>query len=189
MAVETIEDILDTDINYYVKVNFTTVVDLVNEIGGVEVYADQNVNIGTCKIKEGYNNLDGKCALAFSRERHSYADGDRHRGRNQQQVIIAIFNKLTSTTTLLTEYTNILSALDGKFATNMDTKEITNYIKYEINDLKNYTIKTIQLDGYGSMGETYSYPGQNLWIMIPYEDTITNAKNLITKMLNNESVN
>ena len=189
MAVETIEDILDTDINYYVKVNFTTVVDLVNEIGGVEVYADQNVNIGTCKIKEGYNNLDGKCALAFSRERHSYADGDRHRGRNQQQVIIAIFNKLTSGTTLLTEYTNILSALDGKFATNMDTKEITNYIKYEINDLKNYTIKTIQLDGYGSMGETYSYPGQNLWIMIPYEDTITNAKNLITKMLNNESVN
>ena len=189
MAVETIEDILDTDINYYVKVNFTTVVDLVNEIGGVEVYADQNVNIGTCKIKEGYNNLDGKCALAFSRERHSYADGDRHRGRNQQQVIIAIFNKLTSGTTLLTEYTNILSALDGKFATNMDTKEITNYIKYEINDLKNYKIKTIQLDGYGSMGETYSYPGQNLWIMIPYEDTITNAKNLITKMLNNESVN
>lgn len=188
MAVETIEDILDTDINYYVKVNFTTVVDLVNEIGGIDVYADQDVNIGTCKIKEGYNNLDGKCALAFSRERHSYADGDRHRGRNQQQVIIAVFNKLTSGTTLLTEYTNILSVLDGKFATNMDTKEITDYIKYELNDLKDYTIKTTQLDGYGSMGETYSYPGQDLWIMIPYEETIDNAKNLINKVLNNESI-
>ena len=188
MAVETIEDILDTDINYYVKVNFTTVVDLVNEIGGIDVYADQDVNIGTCKIKEGYNNLDGKCALAFSRERHSYADGDRHRGRNQQQVIIAVLNKLTSGTTLLTEYTNILSVLDGKFATNMDTKEITDYIKYELNDLKNYTIKTTQLDGYGSMGETYSYPGQDLWIMIPYEETIDNAKNLINKVLNNESI-
>lgn len=188
MAVETIEDILDTDINYYVKVNFTTVVDLVNEIGGIDVYADQDVNIGTCKIKEGYNNLDGQCALAFSRERHSYADGDRHRGRNQQQVIIAVFNKLTSGTTLLTEYTNILSVLDGKFATNMDTKEITDYIKYELNDLKNYTIKTTQLDGYGSMGETYSYPGQDLWIMIPYEETIDNAKNLINKVLNNESI-
>lgn len=188
MAVETIEDILDTDINYYVKVNFTTVVDLVNEIGGIDVYADQDVNIGTCKIKEGYNNLDGKCALAFSRERHSYTDGDRHRGRNQQQVIIAVFNKLTSGTTLLTEYTNILSVLDGKFATNMDTKEITDYIKYELNDLKNYTIKTTQLDGYGSMGETYSYPGQDLWIMIPYEETIDNAKNLINKVLNNESI-
>ena len=70
----------------------------------------------------------------------------------------------------------------------MDTKAITDYIKYELNDLKDYTIKTTQLDGYGSMGETYSYPGQDLWIMIPYEETIDNAKNLINKVLNNESI-
>ena len=188
MAVETIEDILDIDINYYIKVNFTTVVDLVNKIGGVDVYADQSVQIGSCKINEGYNHLDGTCALAFSRERHSYIDGDRHRGRNQQEVIRAIFTKLSSSSTILTEYSDILNTLDGKFATNMDTKEITSYIKYELNDLKDYTIKNTQLDGYGSMGPTYSYPGQDLWIMIPYEDTITNAKNLINKVLNNESI-
>ena len=188
MAVETIEDILDIDINYYIKVNFTTVVDLVNKIGGVDVYADQSIRIGSCKINEGYNHLDGACALAFSRERHSYIDGDRHRGRNQQEVIRAIFTKLSSSSTILTEYSDILNTLDGKFATNMDTKEITSYIKYELNDLKGYTIKNTQLDGYGSMGPTYSYPGQDLWIMIPYEDTITNAKNLINKVLNNESI-
>lgn len=188
MAVETIEDILDIDINYYIKVNFTTVVDLVNKIGGVDVYADQSIRIGSCKINEGYNHLDGTCALAFSRERHSYTDGDRHRGRNQQEVIRAIFTKLSSSSTILTEYSDILNTLDGKFATNMDTKEITSYIKYELNDLKDYTIKNAQLDGYGSMGPTYSYPGQDLWIMIPYEDTITNAKNLINKVLNNESI-
>ena len=188
MAVETIEDILDIDINYYIKVNFTTVVDLVNKIGGVDVYADQSIRIGSCKINEGYNHLDGTCALAFSRERHSYIDGDRHRGRNQQEVIRAIFTKLSSSSTILTEYSDILNTLDGKFATNMDTKEITSYIKYELNDLKDYTIKNTQLDGYGSMGPTYSYPGQDLWIMIPYEDTITNAKNLINKVLNNESI-
>lgn len=188
MAVETIEDILDIDINYYIKVNFTTVVDLVNKIGGVDVYADQSIRIGSCKINEGYNHLDGTCALAFSRERHSYIDGDRHRGRNQQEVIRAIFTKLSSSSTILTEYSDILNTLDGKFATNMDTKEITSYIKYELNDLKDYTIKNAQLDGYGSMGPTYSYPGQDLWIMIPYEDTITNAKNLINKVLNNESI-
>lgn len=189
MAVETIEDIFDIDINYYVKVNFTTVVDLVNEIGGVEVYADQAVSLGrNCQIKEGYNYLDGKCALAFSRERHSYLDGDRHRGRNQQEVITAIFKKLTSGYTMITEYINIIDVLEGKFATNIDQKEITDFIKYELNDLNKYTIKSIQVDGYGSMGPTYSYPGQDLWIMIPYEDTITDAKNLINKVLNNESV-
>lgn len=189
MAVTTIEDILDIDINYYVKVNFTTVVDLVNEIGGVDVYADQAINKWKdCPIKEGYNHLNGDCALKFSRERHSYIDGDRHRGRNQQEVIKAIFTKLTSGSTILTEYTNIINVLDGKFATNIDMNEVTDFIKYELNDLKDYTIINTQLDGYGSMGPTYSYPYQDLWIMIPYEDTITNAKNLINKMLNNESI-
>lgn len=189
MAVETIEDILDIDINYYIKVNFSTVVELVDELGGVDVYADQSVKLYPCKINEGYNHLNGTCALAFSRERYSYIDGDRHRGRNQQEVIRAIFTKITSGTTILTEYTNILNVMDGKFATNMDMNECTNFIKYELNDLKNYTIKNTQLDGYGSMGPTYSYPGQDLWIMIPYQNTIDSAKELINKMLNNESIN
>lgn len=190
MAVETIEDILDIDINYYIKVNFSTVVELVDELRGIDVYADQAIyKWSDCSIKEGMNHLNGTCALKFSRERYSYIDGDRHRGRNQQEVIRAIFTKITSGTTILTEYTNILNVMDGKFATNMDMNECTNFIKYELNDLKNYTIKNTQLDGYGSMGPTYSYPGQDLWIMIPYQNTIDNAKELINKMLNNESIN
>lgn len=189
MQIQTIEDIFDIDINYYIKVNFSTVVELVDEIGGIEVYADQEINLKNCgKIVVGMNNLNGKCALAFSRERYSYVDGDRHRGRNQQEVIKAIFNKLSNGTTILTSYMNILQALEGKFATNMDMDEVTNFIKYELNDLKNYNIITTQVDGYGSMGLTYSYPNQELWIMIPYEDTINNAKELINKVLNNEKI-
>lgn len=188
MAVQTIEDIFDIDINYYIKVNFTTVVDLVDELGGINVYADQNVYLGRCKIKEGYNNLDGECALAFARERHSYLDGDRHRGRNQQEVIKAIFNKVSSGTTIISEYTNILNVLDGKFATNMDMDEVLNLVKYELNDLKNYHIESTQVDGYGSMGKTYSYPYEDLWIMIPDENTINDAKDKITKILNNEKI-
>lgn len=189
MQVQTIEDIFDIDINYYVKVNFSTVVDLVDKIGGIEVYADQYVKLGNCpEIKVGMNKLNGKCALAFSRERHSYIDGDRHRGRNQQEVIKAIFNKLSSGTTILTSYTDIIDSLDGKFATNMDMEEVTNFIKYELNDLKDYKIVSTQVDGYGSMGPTYSYPNQDLWIMIPYPETINNAKELMNKVLNNEVI-
>lgn len=188
-AVKTIEDIFDIDINYYVKVNFNTVIDLVDELGGIEVYADQDVYLHhQCNIKTGYNTLNGVCALAFARERHSYTDGDRHRGRNQQEVIKAVFNKITSGTTIMSEYTNILNVLDGKFATNMDMNEVLNLIKYEINDLANYHIETTQVDGKGSMGETYSYPNQELWIMIPDEETIEDAKKLINKVLNNESI-
>lgn len=189
MQVQTIEDIFDIDINYYVKVNFSTVVDLVDLVGGVEVYADQEIKLNNCpKIVVGMNELNGKCALAFSRERHSYIDGDRHRGRNQQEVIKAIFNKLSKAETLLSSYMDILDTLEGKFATNMDMEEVTNFIKYEINDLKDYNIITTQVDGYGSMGKTYSYPNQDLWIMIPYPDTIDNAKELMNKIMDNEQI-
>ena len=188
-AVKTIEDILDIDINYYVKVNFTTVVDLVNKIGGVEVYADQDVYLSGCPaIKKGMNKLDGKCALAFSRERYSYADGDRHRCRNQQEVIRAIFTKLSSGFTLVTQYTDIIDSLDGKFATNMDMNDITSFIKYELNDLSGYSLVNTQLDGDGDMGPTYSYPNQDLWIMIPNQSTIDNAKNLINQVLDNKRI-
>ena len=183
-VIETIEDLLDTDINYYVKVNFTTVIDLVDKLNGIDVYADQTVMLSGCPVYQGMNNLNGKCALAFSRERYSYIDGDRHRGRNQQEVIKAIFKKITSGTTILTKYTDIIDVLDGKFATNMDMNEITNFLKFELNELPKYQINSIQVDGYGSMGPTYSYPGQDLWIMIPYEETVNNAKTQINELLN-----
>ena len=184
-VVKTIEDILDIDINYYIKVNFSTVIELVDTLGGVEVYADQPVYLYGCKrIKKGYNKLNGECALAFSRERYSYSDGDLHRGRNQQEVIKAIFKKVTSGTTILTEYNNVLKVMDGKFVTNLDMDEVLNFVKYEIDDLGTYTFTNTQLNGSGAMGETYSYPGQSLWIMIPNEKTIKKVKSLIAETIN-----
>lgn len=189
MHVQTVEDIFDIDINYYIKVNFSTVIDLVDELGGIDVYADQPMYFrNNCSIQKGYNHIDGACALSFSRERKRYVGGDRQRGKNQQEVIKAIFNKLTNTSTLLTEYNNILKILDGEFATNMDMDEVLNLIKYEMDSLKNYHIESIQVDGEGSSGETYSYPNEKLWIMIPDEETIKNAKTYINKVLNNESI-
>lgn len=184
-VVKTIEDILDIDINYYVKVNFSTVVELVDTLGGIEVYADQPVYLYGCKqIKKGYNKLNGECALAFSRERYSYSDGDLHRGRNQQEVIKAVFKKVTSGTTILTEYNNILKVMDGKFVTNLDMDEVLNFVKYELDELGSYTFTNTQLNGSGAMGETYSYPGQSLWIMIPNEKTIKKVKGLINDVIN-----
>lgn len=189
-AIGTIEDILDIDINYYVKVNFTTVIDLVNAMGGIKVYADEPVRIYTGRyLKKGYNKLNGEETLAFARERHAYADGDNHRGRNQQEVINAIFKQVTSGGAILTEYTKLLEAMDGKFATSMDMSEVMNFVKYELDDLANYEITSIQLKGSGDMGPTYSYPGQDLWIMIPNEKSIVTAKKQIATALGKETEN
>jgi len=184
-VVKTIEDLLEIDINYYIKVNFSTVIELVDALGGIKVYADQAVYLPGCpRIKKGYNKLNGECALAFSRERYSYSDGDLHRGRNQQEVIKAIFNKMASGTTILTEYNKVLEVMEGKFVTNLNMDEALNFVKYEVDELGSYTFSNTQLTGSGSMGETYSYPGQSLWIMIPNEKKVTKVKNIISETIN-----
>lgn len=185
-AVQTIEDLFNIDINYYVKVNFTTVVDLVDKIGPIEIYSDKNLNLDGCKYVVGNNVVNGKCALRFARERHSYLEGDNHRVKNQQEVIKGIFNKLKNSPNILADYNSVLEVMNGKFATNIEMSELTSFIKYEVEDIGKYEIISAQVDGTGSMEYTYSYPHQKLYVMFPNEQSVSNAKEDIEKILNGE---
>lgn len=185
-AVQTIEDLFNIDINYYVKVNFTTVVDLVDKIGPIEIYSDKNLNLDGCKYVVGNNVVNGKCALRFARERHSYLEGDNHRVKNQQEVIKGIFNKLKNSPNILADYNSVLEVMNGKFATNIEMSELTSFIKYEVEDIGKYEIISTQVDGTGSMEYTYSYPHQKLYVMFPNEQSVNNAKEGIEKILNGE---
>lgn len=185
-AVQTIEDLFNIDINYYVKVNFTTVVDLVDKIGPIEIYSDKDLNLDGCKYVVGNNAVNGKCALRFARERHSYLEGDNHRVKNQQEVIKGIFNKLKSSPNILADYNSVLEVMNGKFATNIEMSELTSFIKYEVEDIGKYEIISTQVDGTGSMEYTYSYPHQKLYVMFPNEQSVSNAKEGIEKILNGE---
>lgn len=185
-AVQTIEDLFNIDINYYVKVNFTTVVDLVDKIGPIEIYSDKNLNLDGCKYVVGNNAVNGKCALRFARERHSYLEGDNHRVKNQQEVIKGIFNKLKNSPNILVDYNSVLEVMNGKFATNIEMSELTSFIKYEVDDIGKYEIISTQVDGTGTMEYTYSYPHQKLYVMFPNEQSVSNAKEGIEKILNGE---
>lgn len=183
-VVQTIEDLFGIDINYYVRVNFTTVESLVNTIGPIEIYSDKAMSLDGCKYVVGTNTVNGKCALRFARERHSYVEGDNHRIKNQQEVIKGIFNKLSKSAMVVTDYTSILDSLDGKFATNMDMKDITAFIKYELEDITKYEILDTQVTGTGSMELTYSYPHQKLYVMFPSEQSVESTKEYINKISN-----
>ncbi len=179
MSVKTIEDLLDTDINYYLRVNFNTLIDVVDELGGIEIYSDKSFTPYTskeCKYKTGYQTVDGKCALAFARERHAYESGDRHRGENQQEVIKAIINKATTSSKIITNYSDILNALDGSFQTSLNQEEIYSLIKMQIDDPSKWTVETYSLNGSDSSQYTYSYGSQKLYVMIPDENTVEEAK-------------
>ena len=188
LSMDTIEDLLDFKFSRYVRVNFNFVINLVNAVGGITVYSDVNYNITawtnhSCIFTPGNNVLDGTCALAFARERYAYADGDRHRGRNQEQVIEKIFEKLTSSTTLISRYSDILNSLNGSFDTNISANDITSLANMQLNDMAKWTVETYNCDGTTGGAYTYSYPNQTLSVMYPDETTVETAKAKIKQVL------
>lgn len=180
MSMSTIEDLLEIDIPYYIRVNFNAVVNLVDAIGGININSDVNYSFTcwtdrSCTFNPGLNYVGGKCALAFARERHAYETGDRHRGENQEQVIELIIDKVTSSSTLINNYNDILNALNGTFETNFTTDDITSLVKMQIDDMASWNINSVNVDGTGASLPTYSYPNQNLYVMNPNMESVNAA--------------
>lgn len=185
-TIKTAEDILDTDINYYVRVNFTTVIKLVDKLGGIDVYSEYDFTSNAAKAfhyNKGYNHLNGEEALSFSRERYAFEAGDNQRVKNQQHVIEAIMKKVLNSTTLLTKYTDILDSLKGSFQTNIAQDDISKLVKDQINNMSSWTIKSNSLTGTGASSSTYSMGSTKLYVMVPSSTSVNDAKDKIDKVL------
>ncbi len=182
-TVTTVEDLLDIDINYYVRVNFTTVIKLVDVLGGIDVYSSNSFSRGGYTFSQGYNHLNGDAALVFSRERYSFASGDNQRVKNQQAVIEAIAKKVLNSTTLLTRYTDILDSLQGSFQTNIEQDEMSSLVRSQLSNMSSWTFKNNALEGTGSYGPTYSMGSTQLYIMLPNETSVANAKAKINEAM------
>lgn len=190
MSMSTLEDLYEIEIPYYVRVNFNAVVKLVDAVGGITLYNDQKKSFSCwtdrdCVFKPGNNNVKGKCALAFARERHAYVEGDRHRGENQEQVIQKIIEKVTSSKTLISKYSDILTSLNGTFETNISTEEITSLVKMQIDDMSGWTIETYNVSGSDLYAYTYSYPTRELYVMNPDLKTVEEAKLKLSTAMKN----
>ena len=185
-SVKTVENLLDTDINYYVKINFSTIQGIVDAIGGVDVYSDYDFYeqaYGLYHFTIGNNHLDGKQALAFARERKSFATGDVQRVKNQQKVVEAIVNKVTSSTALISSYDRILDSVSENLDTNMPSKDISRLVKMQLNDMRGWTIESQNAVGTGQMGPTYTFPTLNLYTMLPDKDSVNSLKLKINEYL------
>ncbi|MDD7281409.1 MAG: LCP family protein [Erysipelotrichaceae bacterium] len=185
---KTIENLLGIEINYNVKVNFNTLSTLVDLLGGIDVYSNQylaNAASSGCVVNEGWNHFDGKCALAYSRERKAYADGDRQRGKNQMQVITAIIKKMVSPD-LLMNFSDIMDSMDELFQTNMDMNKLFALVKKQLSDGGSWSIYQYSLNGTG--GSDFAYElGMNAYVMYPDQSTIDNAIADIQSINNGET--
>lgn len=186
-TVQTVENYFDVDINYYVRVNFSSVENIVDALGGINVESPIAFNALGYSFVAGTNHLNGKEALAFSRERYSLGGGDRDRGKNQMRVITGMINKAISPS-IITNYTSILDAVSGSFQTNMSNGDMTSLVKMQINDMSGWDIEQISVNGTGNSSAWSPANGFNSWVMEPNVKTVKRAVNLIKKVENGENV-
>jgi LCP family protein required for cell wall assembly len=187
-SMDTLGALYDTSVDYYMQVNFEGFKTLVDAIGGIEVVSDKTfvTTHYDVQIYEGTNYLDGTGALGFVRERYAFSDGDNARGRNTMRVVAAIINKLSSGTTILSNYSAIMSSMEGMFVTDMSSDEIASLVKMQLSDMSSWDIRQFAVTGTGDSQTTYSVPNQRAYVMVPDESSVAKAKELIEKMESGE---
>jgi LCP family protein required for cell wall assembly len=177
-TLNTIEGFLKVDFDYYVKTNFTGMVDIIDQLGGVTIdspYEDFVTLHGNYTITNGINEMDGDKALCFVRERYSLPLGDIDRGKNQQLLLKAILKKAMSPK-IITNYSNILDAVGSSMETNMSSDSIHDLINMQLDDMSSWEIYNAQVTGVDEKALTYSMPNS-------YQDTIIPDKDLLKEII------
>lgn len=183
----TVEQLLGIEINYTFKVGFDTVTKLVDTLGGVDVYVEPGYAVHNeyINVKEGVNHLYGEEALEYARERYAYAEGDRQRTKNQQQVLMGIVKEATKPS-VITNYAAIMDTMANTFSTTMSNEEITDLIKYQLNNNPTWKMEQYMVDGTGDtlmcaeLGDAAS-------VMVPDQSTVKMAKDKINAVLAGKS--
>ena len=184
-SIHTLENLYGIDLNYYARLNFTSFLKLIDLIGGIDVYNDQEFRAHTNGkfYPVGNVHLDSEQALGFVRERYSLADGDRDRGRNQQKVIVAIIQKLTSSEALR-NYDTIIQGLQDSLQTNMPIETMISLINTQLEQGGSYQVTSQDLKGTGRMGlPSYAMPDSNLYMMEISDSSLESVKTAIKDVM------
>ena len=178
-SIDALETLYGIDVNYYLRVNFSGFIDIIDALGGIDVYSDYEFTVDPIKTYYvGTNHLTGLEALAFARERYSFPDGDYQRAKNQMEVIRAAVSKCASSSMLM-NYGSVMDAVAGSIDTNMPEDQIASLVKMQLSDMAQWNISSYTATGTGTSAETFSMPGRQLSVIIPDEASIIEARQLI----------
>ena len=184
-SLKTLENLYGIKIEHYARVNFTTFMKLIDLVGGIDVYNDQDFVSyhGKYHFPVGTVHLDSKKALGFVRERYGLADGDRDRGKNHEKVIAAIIKKMTSKAAL-SNFSSILDELSSSVQTDMPVSEIMELVNQQLDSGEDFKIESQALNGVGKMGlPSYAMPGYKLYMMEINKQSLESCKSKIQSIL------
>ena len=189
VCMDTLGMLYNEDINYYFRINFAGFEQLIDALGGITVYSDyefDSKNEVGYHFNQGENQMNGEQALIFSRERYSFQEGDRQRGKNQMAVIKGVINKALSPE-LLKNYSSVLSSIQGCFETNISYEEIAGILQKQLNNGGDWNIVSYSVNGTGDTQKPYSM-SQKAYVMIPDESTVQKAEEMMKKVRDGETV-
>lgn len=200
-VINTVKNLVDVDIDYYAKINFNGVIDLVNALGGIDVDVEQpdyKVYVrkyGEGKLCEsnslrsmtnlvcmdtGMQHLNGEQALAYARNRHGFLESDLARNRHQQQIVEALSKKLLSVSSF-SDFENLLDVVGKNIATNLSTSQMLSFYQ----TLKNMLMQSLKGNDFITIQKTYlevyNLPvmvgGMQLSALGYYENSLEKIKN------------
>ncbi|MGQ7499397.1 LCP family glycopolymer transferase CpsA [Streptococcus suis] len=175
-SVHTLENLYGIDISNYIRLNFTSFLQLIDLVGGVDVENTQDFTAGGHHFPLGTVHLNAEQALVFVRERYSLTNGDNDRGKNQEKVIAALIKKLSSPENL-TNYQTIIKGLEGSIQTDLSLETIMELVNTQLAGGNQFTVESQALTGTGQMGlPSYAMPGSQLYMMEINPDSLAQVK-------------
>ena len=169
-TVNTVENLTGIEVDYFVKVNFQGVIDLVNALGGIDVEVEQpdydyyvsqwgegvlcesgadRTYVNMVCMNTGWQHLNGEQALAYARNRHGFLESDLARNRHQQQIIEAIAKKVAQTSSF-SDFEKLLDTISNNIATNMQTNQILSFYQ----SLKNMLLQALNGEDFITIQKT-----------------------------------
>ena len=178
-------ELYGVDVPFYVKVNFTSMVQIIDAMGGVEVYSEQSFVRGDLFVSQGWNFFNGAQALTFSRERKLIDGGDFQRGRNQQAVITGMMRRAMSPA-ILTGANEILASVSGSMSTSMTTEQIQDVIRNQLDGNPSWNVKSVAAEGWLDYRSGFTMPGEPLSMVIPDEGSVARIREQIAAVMAGE---
>jgi len=178
---KTIENFFGIEIDYYAKVSFSSLIEIVDAIGGIDIdveipFSEQDENRSFAAddlitLEAGYQHINGKQALAYARHRKTAGYDTAGRERAQERIIKAIVDKLLSAEGITIYVNKLMETVPKYVVTNMPGKQITSFIKGELADLKPWSIQSLTVEN--GVFDTRAVPnipaGADCYLWNPYD--------------------
>lgn len=181
-SMNTLERVYGIKLDYYVRVNFSSVQKFVDLLGGVDVYCSIAFSTGNYSYAKGMNHMNGAKALAFARERHALAAGDFQRGRNQMELIKGVINKM-QTPAVLNNFTGIMNTVSGNVQTSISMDQLAALCRMQLDTGASWTVDTYAVSASGGYEYCYSYKGTKLYVAYLNWNSVREASNLMRNVM------